>query len=137
MINRAIAFVSALLSSFIVITIIESAEHWLFPIPENSELGDVAHVEQYSIMLPVYALLIMLLAYIFGSFTGGVIIKTIIKQNNPFDAVRLGAVLMFLGLFNLLTYEYPWWFWIVSLVSYIPASYIGYRVVKKEFISSI
>lgn len=137
MINRIIAFVAGLLGSILVMMIIEAIGYALFPAPQASEIHDVAKVEDYISQSGIAAMLMVLLAYVLGSFTGGAIIKLVSKEHNKFAAIRLGLVLTFLSLFNLLTYAHPVWFWIASLLSYVPFSLLGFTAIKRNTINSL
>ena len=132
MINKVFSFGAALLAATFIIMLIEALSVYLFPLYPDSSLNDIVKIEQYTQKTGTHAMLIVLLAYIIGSFTGGLVLRLLSKEFNKFIAIRLGLVLMFLGLFNLLSFSHPVWFWITSLTSYVPFTLIGYNLFKPK-----
>jgi hypothetical protein len=130
MINKVFSFGAALLAATFIIMLIEALSVYLFPLYPDSSLNDIVKIEQYTQKTGTHAMLIVLLAYVIGSFTGGLVLRLLSKEFNKFIAIRLGLVLMFLGLFNLLSFSHPVWFWITSLTSYVPFTLIGYNLFK-------
>jgi hypothetical protein len=130
MINKVFSFGAALLAANFIIMLIEALSVYLFPLYPDSSLNDIVKIEQYTQKTGTHAMLIVLLAYVIGSFTGGLVLRLLSKEFNKFIAIRLGLVLMFLGLFNLLSFSHPVWFWITSLTSYVPFTLIGYNLFK-------
>jgi hypothetical protein len=132
MINKVFSFGAALLAATFIIMLIEALSVYLFPLYPDSSLNDIVKIEQYTQKTGTHAILIVLLAYVIGSFTGGLVLRLLSKEFNKFIAIRLGLVLMFLGLFNLLSFSHPVWFWITSLTSYVPFTLIGYNLFKPK-----
>ena len=132
MINKVFSFGAALLAATFIIMLIEALSVYLFPLYPDSSLNDIVKIEQYTQKTGTHAMLIVLLAYVIGSFTGGLVLRLLSKEFNKFIAIRLGLVLMFLGLFNLLSFSHPVWFWITSLTSYVPFTLIGYNLFKPK-----
>lgn len=70
---------------------------------------------------------VVLLGYAFGTFAGGFTASWFEKL----QTVRLraalitGGILMAFGLMNLFVIYHPIWFWISSLLIYLPAAWLG------------
>ncbi len=60
-----------------------------------------------------------------GSFFGGAVARLTHPTVTIRSAGWVGLVLMGLDLYNLLSVDYPLWFWLLSLIIYIPASWLG------------
>jgi hypothetical protein len=77
---------------------------------------------------PVGAFLVVILGWVLGSLAGGCAAAWIGKRVR----IRLGLVLGFLltlgGIANNLMLPPPLWFWVVGLVLFIPAAFIGARL---------
>lgn len=132
MINKVLSFCTAFLAATFIIMLMEAFSVYLFPLYPDTNLNDIVKVEQYTQKTGTKAMLIVLLAYALGSFTGGLILRILSNVFNKFMAIRLGLVLMFLGLFNLLSYSHPVWFWILSLSCYVPFTLLGYNLPKHK-----
>jgi MFS family permease len=84
--------------------------------------------------LPPMVFGIVLAGYVVGSFAGGFVASKMGRRWSPGPALAiivgamltLGGVVLFFGIIPF----HPTWFVVASLLSYIPASLIGYRIAK-------
>ena len=77
---------------------------------------------------PVGAFLVVLLGWVLGSLVGG-FLAAWIGWNAPVPhALILGGLLTLAGFANNLMVPPPVWFWITSLVVFLPAAYAGARL---------
>ncbi|MDZ7757337.1 hypothetical protein [Rhodohalobacter sp.] len=73
---------------------------------------------------PVF-LIGILFSNLTGSFFGGAVARLTHPTVTILSAGWVGVVLMGLDLYNLLSVDYPLWFWLLSLIIYIPAAWLG------------
>lgn len=66
-----------------------------------------------------------LIAIATGCFFAGAVAQMFFRYQNPLIFTYTGAVLMLLGVIDLITAPYPTWYWIASLILYIPATVAG------------
>jgi len=78
---------------------------------------------------PVGALLVVIGGWTLGSFIGGWVAARLAGRATTGHALVLGVLLMLAGLANNLMLPPPLWFWIVSMVVFLPAAYAGARLV--------
>ena len=82
MINKVFSFGAALLAATFIIMLIEALSVYLFPLYPDSSLNDIVKIEQYTQKTGTHAMLIVLLAYVIGSFTGGLVLRLLSKEFN-------------------------------------------------------
>ena len=77
---------------------------------------------------PVGAFLVVLLGWVLGSLVGGLLAAWIGRNAPVAHALVLGGLLTLAGIANNLMIPPPPWFWIPSLVVFLPAAYAGARL---------
>jgi len=77
---------------------------------------------------PVGAFLVVLLGWGLGSFVGGFLAAWIGSNAPVAHALVLGGLLTLAGIANNLMIPPPLWFWIPTLVVFLPAAYAGARL---------
>lgn len=120
-----LAVVAGILTGTLVIYMIESATRMLYPLPPDLDLQDRAAMEILIKAMPVGALLMVLLAYAAGSFSGGMIAALIARNGKVKCSLITGLFFLVGGVFNFLAIPHPLWFAIISLVVYLPMAGLG------------
>jgi len=77
---------------------------------------------------PVGAFLVVLFGWALGTLTGGFLAAWIARQGQLAHALVLGGLLTLAGIANNLMLPPPAWFWIPTLVIFMPAAYAGSRL---------
>jgi hypothetical protein len=127
MIKNVLYVLSGVIIGGAVIYLVESIGHKIYPLPENFDWTDTEDIENHIASLPIGAFVIVLLAYILGSFAGG-FMTALYKNSGLPNAVTVGFALLLLGLLNMLMIQHPTWFLVVSLMIYLPSAYMGGRL---------
>ncbi len=131
MARNFLGLLAGLLSSFFVIMLVEMIGHAFYPPPEGIDYADLDTVKEYLPEIPIGALLFVILAYFIGSMAGGFVLGIIGGKNLGVWATVLGKLLLLAGLINLIRLPgHPIWFWIISLLVYIPSVFLGLRLSK-------
>ena len=78
---------------------------------------------------PSGALLVVLGGWALGGVVGGWITARLAAHSTVGHAVALGVLLTVAGIANNLIAPPPLWFWIASVAVFIPAAYVGARLV--------
>ena len=76
---------------------------------------------------PVGAFLVVLLGWVLGSLLGGFVAAWIGSSGPVPHALVLGGLLTLAGIANNLMLPPPAWFWLPTLVVFLPAAYAGAR----------
>jgi hypothetical protein len=123
--------VGGFVTASIVMMIVEFINgHVLYP-----ELGKAANgVTDREVLrallasAPLGALVVVAIGWILGSVAGGWVAARLAAKASVQHAVTLGMLLTLAGIANNLMLPPPIWFWIVGLVVFIPATYVGARL---------
>ena len=77
---------------------------------------------------PVGAFLVVLLGWALGSFVGGFLAARIGRNAPLAHALVLGVLLTLAGIANNFMIPPPAWFWLPTLVAFLPAAIVGARL---------
>lgn len=127
MIKNVLYVLSGVMIGGAVIYLVESIGHKIYTLPENFDWTDPEVIESHIASLPIGAFVVVLLAYILGSFAGG-FMAAVYKNSGLPNVIAVGIVLLLLGLLNMLMIQHPTWFLVVSLMIYVPSAYLGGRL---------
>lgn len=80
---------------------------------------------QLASVRPTESLLVVVFAYVLGPMAGGYIAARLAPFKRYFHAIAVGAVQLIFGVITLALFPHPEWFWIATLVVFIPAALAG------------
>ena len=120
-----------LVTGIILIGLIESYAHKLYPPPVGSDFNNKEALKEMMLNMPVGAYLSILAAYIIGAFGGGVVATLIDKSGNYLPALIVSGLLLLAGIANFAMLPHPVWFMIISSFCYPVFGVAGAWVVKK------
>lgn len=123
-----LSIVLGLLIGFVVIALIEASNVLLFPPPAGLDLNDPATLQAYAAQIPTGAKIIVLLAWAVGTFAAGATAAKVAVKSKTTHALIVGALFMMAGIYNMLTIPSPTWFWIIGILIYLPAAYLGAKI---------
>jgi hypothetical protein len=92
----------------------------LYPPPENLNINDMAAVAAWVVSAPLGMLLLLIIGWGLGPFTGSLVATTLART--PFVAYVVGSVAMSATLVNLASLPHPWWMWPAGIVAVIAGS---------------
>ena len=119
------AYVAGLGTAFIVILVLEAALHFIFTMPSGANMNDAAAIDQMMRAMPVAAFAALLVAYIIGSFAGGLTAALVSDGSSSTPSIVTGCALTIAGAANVFSMYHPTWFRIASLLTYLPFAYLG------------
>lgn len=96
----------------------------LYNTPEGVDLTDPRNYRAFILDHPHF-LIGILFSNMTGSFTGGAIARLTHYSVSIFTAGWVGFILLILEVYNLVSVEYPVWFWILTIALYIPSAWAG------------
>ena len=123
--RSALAFVAGLLIALIAIFLIEAALHLVFAMPSGSSASDPAFLDRAMRAIPTLAFVGLLVAYMIGSFAGGMTAALVVDGQSSRPSVVTGIALTIAGAANVFAMYHPTWFRVASLLTYLPFSYLG------------
>jgi len=131
--DSLVAVVLGVVVAFVLIMAIEILGSTLFPPPAGVDVMDEASLSAAleAGQIPLGAMLFVLLAYLVGSFAGGGVAARIARRNPMGHALVVGGILLVMGIGNLVSIPHPLWMAIATLVIFLPAAWLGGRVLGK------
>jgi uncharacterized protein YacL len=127
-----LAVVAGLVLGVVLIFAVESLGHFVYPPPSDLDMTNPEALKNLMANAPVGALLFVILAYVIGSFGGGWLAARLAQKSHVMHSLIVGGLLMAAGIMNMLMIPHPTWFWIISLVLYLPAAYAGALLGQKR-----
>lgn len=127
--RNVLAVLVAVAAGNIVITLFEGIVTMQYPYPEGMNKEDMYQMKTFVASLPASAFLLVMLGHITGSFVAGLLAWVVSKQSYVPSLIAGGLFTVF-GLMVLLMLDHPWWMWI-ELLLYMPAAYLGARLLRK------
>lgn len=113
-----------IISSILIIHIMQFINIALYPVEDSIVEFNASVYADFIMDNPVF-LIGILFSNLTGSFFGGAVSRLTHPTVTILSAGWVGLVLMGLDLYNLLSVDYPLWFWLLSLIIYIPAAWLG------------
>lgn len=118
----------ALFASMLVIMLVQLLSGLVYPPPTGLDFQNEVEVARWANSMPVGAYLMVMLAYVLGSFTGGWIVGRFASQYHIIRAAIIGTLLMLAGFMNLAAIPHPLWFSVLSTISFIPMALLGAKL---------
>lgn len=125
MLRNILAVITGILSSGIIIILVEGLSPRLFEVPR---ITNQQELEAFIKAAPAVFHLFILLAYALGSFGGGLAASFIAKDKKQNRAMTVGGIAMGFGVFNLVSLHHPMWVILMSMIAFLPFSYLGSRL---------
>ena len=102
----------------------------LYPVDINP-LKVAESLQQAPDSLPPLSFALLLAAYAFASFVGGLATSLTVGRVERWPAVVTGIVLMIAGTFGVMAVSQPAWFRAASFLTY-PMAYVGHLLVRRS-----
>ena len=129
----------AVIVGFVAASVVMMLVEWINGHVLYPELGKMAQgvtdreaIRALMASAPVGAFLVVLFGWVLGSLVGGFLAAWIGSNAPVAHALVLGGLLTLAGIANNLMIPPPMWFWILSLVVFLPAAHAGARLVPRK-----
>jgi len=132
--RSVLGVVAGFVVASIVMMIVETVNgKVLYPELGKSAKGVTDREEIKKIMdsAPTGALVVVLIGWVLGSIAGGAVTTRICRCQTNRHALILGCMLTLAGIVNNLMLPPPFWFWIATLVVFLPSTSLGARLVRQ------
>ena len=113
-IKTILAALAGIITSFIVVFLVEGLGHLVYPPPADLDMGNPVAMAEYVQGLPIGAMLFVLAAWLSGIVGGGVIAKLMMPQRAVLLTSIVGVVIWIASGFNLSAIPHPFWFAITA-----------------------
>ncbi|MGE0606491.1 MAG: hypothetical protein AB7O62_05130, partial [Pirellulales bacterium] len=121
LLRSVLAVVLGVLAAGLLIGLLEALGHLVFPPPAGLDPSDAASLAQ----LHAGHFLAVLLAWGVGTLGGAWVAGKVARHEIVTHGLIVGGLLMAAGIWQMLQFPHPVWFWIVGLLEFIPAAYVG------------
>ena len=132
MVRGVLAVLAGFVVASLVMVVVESLNGRVFypGLAKQAEgVTDRETIRQILASAPVGALVVVLVGWALGSLLGGMLAARIGKSSPVRHTLALGVVLTLAGIANNLMLPPPMWFRIAGLLVFVPAAYLGSRLV--------
>jgi hypothetical protein len=127
--NFVLAIVASLATMLVVVMVMDTLGHKIYPPPEGMTVNDKEMISNYLKTAPIQAILIIPIGWILGAFAGAFVGGTICKQKKRIIFFIVAIFTLLASLSQLLMIQHPWYFWV--LVAFIfPGALLGSKLVK-------
>lgn len=127
MLKRIVSIILGLAAAVVVIMIVEAISHILFPVAPI-DMNNKEAIKQFMADLPVGAMVMVLTAWIMGSFFGAITSTLINKENGLRNSITVGIIILMLSVLNLIMLPSPVWMWVGALTLIVPAAWAGHKL---------
>lgn len=127
MLKRIVSIILGLAAAVVVIMIVEAISHILFPVAPI-DMNNKEAIKQFMADLPVGAMVMVLTAWIMGSFFGAITSTLINKENGLRNSITVGIIILVLSVLNLIMLPSPVWMWVGALTLIVPAAWAGHKL---------
>lgn len=124
MTRNVFAVIFGIVTAVILIMIVETVGHSVYPPPGNVDFTDMQAMAEYIDTLPLGALLFVMLAWVTGTIGGGLVACFIARNRAMVYASVVGGMVLFATLYTLITIPHPLWFSVASVVAIAVATWI-------------
>jgi hypothetical protein len=131
MIRSILAVLGGAVLTFVVIWLLEMAGMLIYPPPPGLDFSKPEAVRAAMASIPVGALVCVIVAQSVGTFAGAWFAAYIARRRPGLHAAIVGVLAMLAAIGNMLSIPHPVWFWIVSLLLFLPAAVAGGRLMRR------
>jgi hypothetical protein len=134
-IRSILAVIAGFVAASVVMMIVETANGRLLYPELGKRAEGVTDRQEINVILasaPKGALVVVLVGWVLGSVAGGFLTALISRKSAGGHALVLGALLTLAGVANNLMLPPPIWFWIATFAVFLPATYLGARLVSRH-----
>ena len=119
------AILVGFITGFVIIVGCEYANLRMFPFPESVNPADPASMNAALAAMPAKAMILILVGWAIGTFGASFVATRLAPQFKSLHGMIMGLIFLGGAIMNMREFHHPLWFWIVGILIFIPAAYIG------------
>jgi hypothetical protein len=128
MLRSVLSFLVGVIVACLVVAVVESLGHTLFPPPPGIDITKPESMAQVMSQIPFGAKLAVVIAWALGSLAGGFAAAKYARQHHVVVALLVGAVLLAFGAYSLFTIPHPLWMAALGMLVPLPMAWCGAKV---------
>ncbi len=125
-----VAVLAGVIAGFIVVGVMESIGHLIFPPPEGLDLTNPEDMERLMQVIPLGAKIAVVIAWFFGALAGSIVAMMIGKRALP--AWIVTALIIAAGLFTTQMFPHPMWMVIAAIALPLLATLLAKRLMMNR-----
>lgn len=125
LLRNTLAVLGGLVVGFIVVTILETIGHVLFPLPEGIDPMSVESIKANMHLVPIGSFLFVAIAHFFGIICAMLVARRISRQSF-IPSYIVASVMVALTVLNLMLLPHPFWFLVVDIIAVDVGAAIGF-----------
>ncbi len=130
--RKILGIILGLCVALTVIALLQALGHKLWPLPEGLDVRDKVALAEALRNAPVLALAWVAVTWFAGTLAGAYISLRVARDVwTTWPALTVEAVLLAMGVLNLMALPHPGWFWIAGLASFPLGAFAGIRLARK------
>jgi hypothetical protein len=119
------AILLGFITGFVIIVGCEYANIRMFPFPEGVNPADPASMNGAMAAMPAKAMILVIVGWAIGTFGASFVAARLAPQFKSLHGMILGLIFLGGAIMNMREFHHPLWFWIVGILVFFPAAYIG------------
>lgn len=132
MLRSIFALIAGLFATMGVITGVELVSaKWLFPPPAGLDYNDPAAVNAFVASLPLAALLVILGAWLVGTFIGAAVAARLAGRYPVIPAMVIACLVVAGTIANAMNIQHPTWMLALAVLLPIPLALLAVRLVRR------
>ncbi len=128
MLRSVLSVLAGVIAGVLVIALVESLGHMLFPPPPGLEVHNPESLARLMSQIPIGAMIAVVVAWACGSITAGFAAAKVARQRHTTVALVAGGILLCLGGYSLVTIHHPLWMTVLGILFPLPAAWSGARL---------
>ena len=126
--KKIMALVAGVVVGFILVIIFEYINHLIFPPPVGMDPMDIESVKAFMKDVPTGAFVGIWIGWMLSAFVAGFVSGKIDKDNWKNNSYVLATVLLVASIVNMVMIPHPTWMIIITVLGYLPSTYIGSKL---------
>lgn len=133
MLRKILATIAGIITAMLVILLVETAGHYLYPLPVDFMNLPHAAQEQIFKSQPDAAFAVILSGWIMASLACGFVNGAISRKRQMSGSFLAGLLLTTAGIVNVFTIWHPMWMIVSAFVVFIPMTIAGHQLANRFF----
>ncbi len=119
MLRKILAVVAAVFAGGILVSVVQSIGHSMYPLPAGADPNDMEDMKKYVESAPFMALFFVILSYAAGALTGGFVSTIIANDGKKTYAIITGIIFVIFSVIMMSSLPTPIWFWIMGILVWL------------------
>ena len=128
MIRKIAALIAGLITSFIVVSLVQVLNGLIFGMMDPNSLGDIEKMRAFVAGMSAGAFIGLLLSYVLGSVAAGVVMRFISRSSSIVLPMAVGVVGTVTWIYNVTNIPHPTWVMIAGFFCFVPFVLLGHRL---------